>query len=241
MFKTYREILAIPGALKFAVPGVIARAPVSMVGISLILAVRGIYGSYALAGTLGAVQVIAFALGAPILARLIDRHGQAQVMIPAITVSATCLVLAIIGIINKIDPIYLGLLAAIAGAASGSVGSLVRSRWAYIPHDNPRDLQAAYAMEASFDELVFILGPVAATLLAASVHPAAGLWTAVALQIVGSYAFLFQTSTQPPAVEKKREQRESVMRNPGMIVLTATFVSTGALFGLDGPKRGCFR
>ena len=231
MLTKYREILSLPGTLKFALAGIIARTPVSMVGISLILAIRALYGSYSLAGAIGAVHVIAFAVSAPFLARLIDRYGQAQVMIPSVTISGIALCAATIGVLNQISPLLLGGLVVIAGATSGSMGALVRSRWAMVLRGNPSDLQSAYAMEAGFDELVFVLGPVVATVLAASVHPAAGLWLALVFQLGGAYAFLAQRSTQPPVMEKKREKHESVMRDPGMIVLAATFISTGAIFG----------
>ena len=47
----------------------------AMVGISLILMVRQIYGSYSLAGLVSAVSVIFYAMGAPIVSRLVDRYG----------------------------------------------------------------------------------------------------------------------------------------------------------------------
>ncbi len=97
---------------------------------------------------------------------------------------------------------------------------------------NPGQLQAAYAMEAAFDELVFVLGPVVATLAAATVHPAAGLWIAVFFQVFGTTAFLLQTKTQPPFNPSLRGQkRPSVLRRPAMIVLALTYVATGAVFG----------
>ncbi len=227
----YREVLALPGALAFSAAGVVARAPMAMVGISLILMVRMLYGSYSLAGAVSAVSVISFAIGAPILARLVDRFGQARTMIPAILISATSLIVGIFAALHLMPPIYLMVLASISGFTSGSMGALVRARWAVIVK-GPGQLQAAYALEAAFDELVFVLGPVAATLLTAAIHPAAGLWTAVVLMVTGSFAFLLQTKTQPPVSKhQKGVRQESVMRNPAMIVLASTFVGTGALFG----------
>lgn len=202
-----------------------------MVGISIILGIRALYESYALAGLVSAVQVISFAVCAPLLARLVDRFGQMQVMLPAVLVSSASGVALILAITNLMPPSFLMVLAAINGATAGSIGALVRARWAYVVH-NASQLQVAYAMEAAFDELVFVLGPVIATLLAASVHPLAGLWVAVALMVIGSLLFLLQRSTQPPVTKKvKGAKQPSVMRNGAMIVLAATYIFTGALFG----------
>ena len=231
MLNRYREVLSLPGALAFSAAGVLARAPMAMVGISLILMVSELYGSYSLAGVISAINVIAYAACAPLVSRLVDRYGQAQVMFPAITVSAASLIGVIIAALNGAEPVILMILAGVMGATSGSMGAMVRARWAYVT-DNPYELQAAYAMEAAFDELVFVLGPVLATVLASAVHATAGLWVAVTCQLIGSFAFLLQSKTQPPVSRKKDgEKLPSVMRNPAMIVLAITFVATGAMFG----------
>ena len=123
MLNRYREILSLPGAWQFAVAGIVARAPMSMVGISIILGVRALYGSYSLAGFISAVQVISFAVGAPVLARLVDRFGQAQVMLPSIMVSAAAAVGLIVAIVNLAPAWVLAALAAVTGAAAGSLGA----------------------------------------------------------------------------------------------------------------------
>lgn len=231
MLNRYREVLSLPGAWQFAVAGILGRAPMSMVGISIILGVRALYDSYSLAGMISAVQVIAFAFGAPILARLVDRYGQMQVMLPSILVSATALIALIFAVANVLNPLVLVGLALIMGATAGSLGALVRARWAHVC-ENQSQLQVAYAMEAAFDELIFVLGPVAATLLAASVHPLAGLWVSVFFLVFGSLLFLLQRSTQPAVTKPVRgEKKQSVMRSSAMLVLALTFVFTGALFG----------
>ncbi len=231
MLRRYFEVLSIPGALGFSLAGVVARAPMSMVGISLVLMVRLLYGNFATAGAVSAVSVVSFAIGAPILAGLVDRYGQLQVMLPSILISAATLVTGVVLALNLAPIPYLMVAASISGLTSGSMGALVRARWARIVN-GPGQLQAAYALEAAFDELVFVLGPVAATLLTASVHPAAGLITAVILMLSGSITLLLQTKTQPPVgLQTSTESKRSVMRNPAMLVLVITFAGTGALFG----------
>lgn len=232
MLDRYREILSLPGTLRFSLVGLLARTPMSMVGISLILAIRALYDSYSLAGVISAIEVISFAIGAPILARLVDRYGQAQVMIPSVTISTLALVAVAVGAMNVVSPLLLGAFAVVYGATAGSFGALIRSRWANSV-ENPQQLQAAYALEAAFDEVAFMVSPIVATMLSAAIHPAAGLWAAIGLQTVGTYGFLFQRSTQPPlgAPTPKGVKKESIMRNGGMIVIATTFIATGALFG----------
>jgi len=84
MSSTYGRILRIPGAAPFSIAGLLARFPMSMQGISTILAVQVLYGSYSAAGIVSAANIVAAALGAPVLARLVDEHGQSKVMLPAL-------------------------------------------------------------------------------------------------------------------------------------------------------------
>src|SRR5665648_508158 len=99
MLQPYRDVLARPGAFAFSSAGVLARLPMSMVGIAVVLAVSEIYGSYGLAGQITAVYVIVHSICAPLLARLVDRHGQARVMRPAIGVAAVGLVGLIVALL----------------------------------------------------------------------------------------------------------------------------------------------
>ena len=78
MLTAYGRILRRPGALRFSAAGLLARFPMSMVGISTILAVQDLYGSYSAAGAVSAANIVATAVGAPLLARLVDAHGQAR-------------------------------------------------------------------------------------------------------------------------------------------------------------------
>src|SRR6478735_11021914 len=88
----YADVLSRPGALAFSASGALARLPMSMVGIGIVLMVSAIYDSYGLAGRVSAVYVIAQAVCSPQLSRLVDRHGQARIMRPAVAVAAVGLV-----------------------------------------------------------------------------------------------------------------------------------------------------
>lgn len=237
MFKRYGEILSIPGALKFSIAGLLARFPMSLVGISTILMVRALYGEYTVAGIVSAASVIAYAVLAPWLSRLVDQHGQAKVMVPSLIISAASLIAVIFCAINLAPYWVLIILNAIAGGSSGSMGALVRARWAYVT-ENPSQIQAAYSLEAALDEFAFVVGPVAATTVATMIHPTAGLWLATFLVLFGGLWFLSQRATEPPPRAplkdgEVKERQPSVMLNPAMIVLAITYLGAGSLFGAN--------
>jgi MFS family permease len=241
VFRPYRVILTRPGALLFSATGLLARLPMSMVGIGIVLLVVSRYDSYALAGRVSAAYVLTQALCSPRLARLVDRHGQARVMRPAIAV--TTLGLAGLGVAASMElPVgWLYAAAIVTGASMGSFGALVRARWSHILVA-PRELHTAYSLESALDEVVFVVGPVLTTTLAAGVSPVAALIVAVAGMIVGGYWFLSLRDTQPAAVARPADapRTRSVMRSGGMIVLAFVFAAMGAIFGASDVSTVAF-
>lgn len=231
MLEPYREVLARPGAVAFSSTGALARLPMSMVGIGIVLMVSGVYGSYGLAGRISAAHVITHALCSPLLANLVDRYGQARVMRPSLVISAVGITGLIVPALLGASPAYLYAAAVLSGATAGSVGALVRARWSHVLSD-PRAIHTAYSLESAVDELVFIVGPVLATLLATGVHPTAGLVVPAIAVLVGGMLFLSLRSTEPPpSVRAPGVRHGHVLRSGGMVVLALVFICMGAIFG----------
>ncbi|MBO3085214.1 MFS transporter [Cellulomonas fengjieae] len=232
MLQPYRDVLSRPGALAFSSAGVLARLPMSMVGIGIVLMISTLYGSYGLAGRVSAVYVVAQAVCSPQLARLVDRHGQARVMRPAVAIAAVGLVGLVVAATSETHEAWLYVTAVVTGAGIGSFGSLVRARWSRVLGAEPHRMHTAYSLESALDELVFIIGPVLATLLATSVAPTAGLIVPLVAMLVGGYWFLTLRQTEPPpAAVGTPRPKGSVLRRPGMIVLAIVFVAMGSIFG----------
>ena len=208
MASTYGRILSKPGAASFSIAGLIARFPMSMFGISTILAIQGLYGNYSAAGIVSAANIVAAAVGAPILARLVDAHGQSRVMLPAVLGSTASEVALVIATTRHAPLGLLIVLTALGGGLAGSMGSLVRSRWTVVL-DRPAEIHTAFSLEAAFDEVAFIIGPVLATALCTtSALPVTSGWiVSITLQTVGSLWFLAQRATEPaphPRASRRR-------------------------------------
>ena len=86
MLSTYRRVLSLPGALVFSMSGLVARLPMSMISLGIVLLVSGRTGSYAVAGAISASFLIATAVMSVPQARLIDRLGQRTVLTPAVVI-----------------------------------------------------------------------------------------------------------------------------------------------------------
>lgn len=197
MFTSYRRVLARPGALRFSLTGLVARLPISMVGLGIVLLVSGATGRYGVAGAVSAAFMIANAGLAIVQGRLLDRLGQGRVLAVASLAFGSALSLLVVSVQADWPIATTYVLAALAGAVLPQVGSAVRARWSYVL-DQPADVQTAYALEAVLDEAVFILGPILVTVLATTVHPVAGIAVAVVACVGGTLAYCSLRSTEPP-------------------------------------------
>jgi MFS family permease len=234
VFTTYRRVLTLPGALVFSGSGLVARLPISMVSLGIVLLVSTRTGSYSLAGTVAAAYLIANALFAVPQARLIDRLGQSRVLPLAAAVSVTGLVAMMAAVESDSPAPWPHLSAAVAGAAMPQIGSSVRARWSGLVTDK-RDLLTAFAFESVVDEMVFMLGPVLVTVLATAVHPLAGLSSAVVATVAGTAVLVSQKRTEPPPTGATRRDGGAAPLPWGVLapLVICAFAMGGLLGGAE--------
>jgi MFS family permease len=231
MLDTYRRILTRPGTALFSATGLVARLPISMLGLGIVLLVQQATGSYGLAGSVSAAMLIGQGALAIPQGRLLDRLGQARVLPLVVTVWGVSLALLMWSVEADWPIVSAYALAAVCGAALPAVGSCVRARWAHVL-DSERDVQTAFALEAVVDEVVFMTGPILVTVLATIVHPVAGLSAALATGVLGTLYFAAQRGTAPPPHPRSpiRADRAGI---PWRTVapLTVVCMALGLLFG----------
>lgn len=231
MFTPYRDVLSLRGAWAFSLSGLVARLPISMVSLGIVLLVSTRTGSYALAGGVSASFLIANAVFAVPQGRLVDRLGQARVLPVAAAVFGIALSLMMWSVESRWAVPLPHALAAVSGAAMPQIGSSVRARWSILVADK-RQLHTAFSFEAVVDEAVFIVGPTLVTLLATAVHPLAGLTTAVAAGVLGTVVLAAQRRTEPPVMPKVANGRAAESMPWGLLApLVLASFAIGALFG----------
>jgi MFS family permease len=233
--RPYAEIFEIPGAWRFSVAGVIGRMPMSMFGLGTVLLISSVTGTYGVAGTVSAVGSLGYAFSSPRIARLVDAHGQRRVLLPLLTVFAATTALLITAVQLRLPTWAFFVPGAIAGATMPSLGAMVRARWSVLLAGSPR-LHAAFSFESVADELCFIVGPAAVTLLATEVYPPSGVGVAALLCVLGTSWFAAQRGTEPVVIPPERVTgpkgtgRSRGAAAPGLVVLGPVYVLLGAMF-----------
>jgi predicted MFS family arabinose efflux permease len=230
--RPYAEIFEIPGAWRFSVAGVIGRMPMSMFGLGTVLLISAITGKYGVAGTVSAVGSLGYAFSSPRIARLVDSRGQRHVLLPLLAVFTVTTALLVTAVELRLPTWAFFVPGAIAGATMPSLGAMVRARWSVLLAGSSR-LHAAFSFESVADELCFVVGPAAVTLLATEVFPASGVGVAALLCLLGTLWFAAQRGTEPVVAAPERGERAPRVRGaaaPGLVVLGPVYVLLGSMF-----------
>lgn len=230
-FGAYRQVLGTREARAFTAAGFLARLPMSMTGLGIVMLVSITSGSYGRAGLVTAVAILTTAIASPVWGRLIDRIGQAPVLIAAAIIYNVS-VGALIATVQLDAPLALTLVAAFGtGLGFSSAGACVRARWSHRYHGDPL-LNTAFSWEAVLDEVVFIVGPVLATFLATALHPTLGLATGGVVGLVGAIALAAQRASEPPRVTRSGRRQAASRLDPRVLVpISLACAALGMLFG----------
>ena len=229
MVGPYRGLFSAPGVKGFVVAGFFGRMPMSMLGIGIILLIEALTDSYATAGAVAATVSVSFAVAGPLSGRLVDRFGQARIVIP-LTLAHGATLTGLMLCVKYGAPRWTFFATGVAvGATALSLGSLVRARWSHLLAGSPR-LHTAFSFESVADEVIFVAGPALVTALATMVNPYAGLIVALTCTIVGTIAFALQRGTEPP-VRPVEIRSGTPITIPGVALMSCAFLAVGAVFG----------
>ncbi|MFJ8035246.1 MFS transporter [Streptomyces sp. NPDC096032] len=225
----YRALFDAPGTKAFSAAGLLGRMPLSMMGIGVVTMVSRLTGRYGLAGALSATIALSAAAVGPQISRLVDRHGQRRVLRPATLVA----LVAAAGLLLAAHYRWPDWVLFVCAAGIGSVpslGAMIRARWAALYRGTPK-LHTAYSFESVVDEVCFIFGPIISIGLSTAWFPEAGPLLAGCFLAAGVLWLTSQRATEPEPHPREHHGGGSALRAPGLQVLVATFVATGAIFG----------
>ncbi|HEY2790069.1 MAG TPA: MFS transporter [Gaiellales bacterium] len=199
--RSYRELMAGAEARRVVSWGLLARMPMGMSSLALVLLVRGEGGSYAAAGVVTGTYAVASGAGAVVGGRLVDRRRPAGLLVCYGIAYGVALagLLALAHVGAPVAALSGGAL--VAGLLAPPVGPTIRMMWpAMLPRPELRT--TAFALEATIQEVIFVAGPLAVAVLAAAFSSSAGIVAAAIACIAGTVGF-----TWTPVVRARRPDR----------------------------------
>jgi predicted MFS family arabinose efflux permease len=217
-----------PGAIPILGSSVIARLPLAMLGIALLVHARHLTGSFAAAGLVTGAYAVATGVGGPLLGRVVDRRGQTAVLLGSVLASAVLLA----GAAALPAGAPLALVVALAtgiGLATPPLGACVRTLLPGLVDEDT--VRVAYAVDATAVELTWVFGPPLAFAVGALWSTGGALAAAGAVMLLGTVAFAAQPASRDWRPAAREERGGGSLGAPGMRTLVSVLTAAGMVFG----------
>jgi MFS family permease len=229
----YARVLRAPDVARLLAAAVLARMPIGIDTLAIVLFVRAETGSFARAGLVAAAFGIGSGVSSPLQGRLIDLHGHARVMLPLATLHATSLgALVALGLAGAPGAVLVacGLL---VGGSVPPVGSVVRPMLSRLLGDDQDLLPTAYALDGIAIEMVFVLGPLLTAAIVSVGSPAVALVVSGGFAIAGTLVLVTSPASRAfrPAGVVGERHLLGALASPGVRTLVAGIAPVGFALG----------
>ncbi len=224
------SLLSTPGARALLGTSMIARLPLAMFGIALLVHAQQLSGSFAVAGLVSGAYAISSAVSAPLLGGLVDRRRQTRVLVAGATLTAVVLIAN--GLLPaSAPPLLLIALGGASGMCTPPLAACVRALLPEIAADLS-GLPALFAFESTVLEVTFIVGPPLALAFGALWSTGAALVLSGLVMFAGTLGFAAQPASRCWRPEPlARRPRFGSLRCRAMRTLVLVLFGTGAVFG----------
>jgi MFS family permease len=206
---SYTAVLKRPGVVRILLSQLAARWAFGMLSLAFVLHVQKITDSYAIAGiTLGA-ETLGAAISGPLLARLIPHVGVRPIVFASSTIGAVAMVF--MGLNDGSSTAILILLGFIIGLTSPPIQQIVRPIYpSLISKEQTNHL---FALDANLQEIIWIVGPIVATLIAANAGTPMALFVMAGIQILGCYTFAANREVRNAKIEASKRRMGGILKS----------------------------
>ncbi len=206
-----------------------ARFPNGMASLAILLHVEQSTGSYASAGLVLAATSIGQAVAGPVTSRWMGAWGMRRVLLLTLSVC----VVAVTGLALIPLPVagYMGL-GFIAGASTPPVQSAARTIYPKLV--NSSQLTPLFSLDASLQEIIWILAPVVITLVSTQVGTTEGLLLVAIILVLGGSWFVFSPEVGRVRIPRSRRALGRVLLKPPVLLATVIgFLLIGACSAVE--------
>lgn len=198
--RPFQDVMAKPAIVRLILVGMVARLPHAAAGILLTLhVVDTLHLGFAQSGIVAAAVTVGIAVGGPWRGRRIDRAGLRKAVLPSVIAE-----LVIWTVAAHVPFWVLVPLAFVGGALSLPVFSLIRQS---LGVQSTGDLRrTSYTIDSMATEVVFMVGPAAAVVVASTLSTTFGLmivgWAAA---LAGVALMVMNPPTRTPTHERRKD------------------------------------
>ena len=242
--KRYADLLRTPGVARIIAAQLTARFPSGMLSLAFLLHVERETGSYGAAGLVLAATSVGQAVAGPLTSRFMGRWGMRPVLITTLVICAASVVA--IAVLPLTVPLYMAI-GLVCGLSTPPVQPAVRT--IYPKMVNSRQLTPLFSLDASAQEIIWVVGPVVTTFISTQISTVWGILAAAALLIGGGIWFISSPELGRVRIPMSKRRFGVVLARPAVLLGTIVgFLLIGAcaaveagvvaVFGHDGAEAG---
>ncbi|NYD68745.1 MFS transporter [Agromyces atrinae] len=240
----YSDLLKTPGVARIISAQLTARFPFGMLSLAFLLHIERQTGSYGAAGLVLAAMSIGQAIAGPLTSRLMGRWGMRPVL--TVTLLICSAAITTIGIVTLSVPAAMAV-AFVAGISMPPIQPAVRT--IYPKMVNSKQLTPLFSLDATAQEIIWVIGPVATTFISTQISTVWGILVAVAFLLGGGAWFISSPELGRVRIPRSRRKLGVVLTRPPVLLATVVgFLLVGAcaaieagvvaVFGHDGADAG---
>jgi MFS family permease len=228
--RSYARLFAIPGSRSLAFWGFLARIPLGMITLSLLLIVRQETGSLAQAALVSGINAVGAGVTGPVQGPMFDRFGISRVLIPLSLMTSGCL-LATLWCVQHASLAAVMVASGLAGFTRPQVTSCTRAIWVSLCDSEALRFTAS-ALEGTAAPVFMLVGPLLVTAILSLAGTKAALLSAVALTLVGQAGLAaLPAARRWRSVRIRRGHGSALKRSPALRWLIATITLSAVAGG----------
>ncbi|MDY7541247.1 MULTISPECIES: MFS transporter [unclassified Cryobacterium] len=212
---SYWTLLKTPGVARLIAAQLTARFPFGMLSLAFLIHIERVYDSYGSAGLVLGAMSIGQAIAGPLTSRLMGRWGMRPVIIATIAICASAIVVMALLVLPIWGLMVIGL---VAGLTTPPIQPAVRTIYPKIV--NSRQLTPLFSLDASAQEIIWVLGPVIATFVAIQISSVAGILLAAAFLVGGGIWFVVLPEVGRVRIPRSRRKLGAVLKRPPVLLST---------------------
>jgi len=232
----YRDLLKTPGVGRIIAAQLTARFPAGMTSLAILLHIEQVTGSYGAAGLVLAATSVGQAIAGPVTSRWMGRWGMRPVL--TITMLICAVTLTLIALVELPLPGYMAL-GVLAGLSTPPIQSAARTIYPKLV--NSRQLTPLFSLDASLQEIIWIIAPVLTTFVATQVGTVQALLLIVVILIGGGLWFILSPEVGRVRIPRSRRSIGKVLTKPAVLLATVVgFLLIGACAAVEAGVVATF-
>jgi MFS family permease len=228
---SYGALFRSPGFLRVITSQLYARFPFGMMTLAFVMHIQHVHHSYAVAGLALGADTIGAAISGPVLGRLLSKYGTSRVLMTTASIGAAAMVG--IGVLDA-PPVAMIGLALVVGLTSPPIQTAARTIYPTLV--KKKYLPAVYSLDATSQELIWVIGPVLATVLAAQINTMFVVVLMAVVQVTGALWFCSNREVNQMVIPSSNRKMGGVLTNK--IVLTTAILGLLLIGGFSGVEVG---